>query len=96
LHEECERAIALDFPAIILNDRWFCSPDCATDAVEDIDEISTVQIFDPQLFIDRAELSAVSEDETFLCVNVRGENDVKECIDDAKAMMPGDFRPADT
>lgn len=93
---ECSEPTPGDMPCIIFdreNDRAFCSPECARDALDDREDApEMVELHDPQYAVDRGDLHGVSEDSAVIAREVAGVGDAIVAIGECADMYPGEFR----
>ena len=55
---ECGEPTPWDKDAIIIGDKWFCSPECARGYIVDTDSpVDSIILHDPQYHVDRKEVS---------------------------------------
>lgn len=90
----CEELTPWDMPAIIINDAWFCSPNCAREHLEGIDAApQSITFHDPQYAASRDELpSSVQEEDVDIRWPVSKMEDALESIQEIESAYPDKFR----
>lgn len=90
----CDEPTPWDMVAIVFAGDWFCSPDCARAALNEMTAApDSITLHDPQFAVAREEVSAAS-DETDVDLQwpVVDETDALSVLDDIESMYPSDFR----
>jgi hypothetical protein len=91
----CEEWTEWDWVSIVFDAKWFCSPDCAREHLQEMDRIPTkITLHEPQGHLDRDPLPGVDRDDVDLIavVDPRTKETAFDLIDDIEEMYPGEFR----
>lgn len=93
----CEEPTPWDMSAVIITAEWYCSPECARAALDDLvgqpaKEPTRVALHDPQFHVDRSALPGVSPHATEIWRSVVGLPDAFKAVDELSELHPGAFR----
>lgn len=93
---DCDEPTPWDMVSIIFDQRAFCSPDCARQALESVETApESITLHDPQFQVSRADLPAgVGEGDVDISRPVTSVDDGVAGLEAAEEMYPGTFRVA--
>lgn len=91
--DTCENPLPFDMPSIFIDSDLYCSPECATEALDSITQTpSRVGARDPQYQVDRDTLPNVAEDEISIHREVTDAADARAAVVELAEMFNGPFR----
>lgn len=90
----CDEVTSWDMALIMFDGKWFCSPDCAREHLEEMDTApQSITLHDPQFAVSRDELPpAVGKEDVDIQRPVTGMEDAFTAIQEIESMYPAKFR----
>lgn len=92
-NDACDHPTPWDMEAVVFNDTWYCSPDCARTALDSPDESpQKIRLHDPQFVIPRDAMPPeVASDDVYIERRVLGLKDARRAVDEIEEMFPSEF-----